>query len=84
MLTVFIDAHCFDICSLSLLMLTVLTYAHCFDICSNDGFEVKHEKNRYKIDIEQRTCPCRYWQISGIPCCHAISAVYIMSKDPED
>jgi hypothetical protein len=34
MLTVFIDAHCFDICSLSLHMLTVLTYAHYFCICS--------------------------------------------------
>uniref|UniRef100_A0A0A9AVD5 SWIM-type domain-containing protein n=1 Tax=Arundo donax TaxID=35708 RepID=A0A0A9AVD5_ARUDO len=49
-----------------------------------DGFEVKHEGKRYKVDIEKRTCSCRYWELSGIPCCHAISAIYIMSGNPED
>jgi hypothetical protein len=49
-----------------------------------EGFEVKHGRNRYKVDVEQMTCSCRLWQLAGIPCCHAIFALHLMSKNPED
>ena len=35
-----------------------------------DGYEVKDKNRRYTIDIGARTCSCRYWQLSGIPCHH--------------
>jgi hypothetical protein len=39
-----------------------------------DGFELQErEDKRYTIQLEQKTC--RYWQLSGLPCCHAISAI---------
>ena len=49
-----------------------------------DDFEVKEWDKRYNIDIDMRTCSCRYWQLAGIPCAHAITALYLSSKSPED
>jgi hypothetical protein len=34
-----------------------------------DGFEVKEkDKMKFTINLAQRTCSCRYWQLSGLPC----------------
>jgi hypothetical protein len=50
-----------------------------------DGFEVKEkDKMKWTVNLEQRTCTCRYWQLSGLPCCHAISAIYTSSKSLDD
>ena len=50
-----------------------------------DGFEVKEkDKMRFTVNLAQRTCSCRYWQLSGLPCCHAISAIYKSSKKLDD
>ena len=47
----------------------------------DDGFEVQEkETHRFIVNLEQRTCSCRYWQLSGLPCCHAISCIYKASK----
>ncbi|KAL3537235.1 hypothetical protein ACH5RR_000601 [Cinchona calisaya] len=32
--------------------------------------------DQYAVDLEQRTCTCRRWDLSGLPCNHAISAIY--------
>ena len=49
-----------------------------------DGYEVKDKNRRYTIDIGARTCSCRYWQLSGIPCHHAVTAIYLSSLQLED
>jgi len=49
-----------------------------------DGFEVTEWDNRFKVDVKRRTCSCRYWQLAGIPCAHAITVVFLGSKAPED
>ncbi|XP_037476033.1 uncharacterized protein LOC119353513 [Triticum dicoccoides] len=47
-----------------------------------DGFEVQEgEHRRYTVNLENWTCSCRYWQLSGLPCCHAVSAIYTCSRD---
>ena len=28
------------------------------------------------MDLEKRTCTCRKWDITSIPCCHAISCIF--------
>lgn len=38
----------------------------------NGKFEVKHYDHRFKVDLNNRTCTCRYWMLSGLPCLHAI------------
>ncbi len=36
------------------------------------------------MDIEQQSCTCRRWDITGIPCHHAIAAISYMKLRPED
>ncbi|XP_024195645.2 uncharacterized protein LOC112198766 [Rosa chinensis] len=40
--------------------------------------------SKYVVDLERRTCACRRWDITGIPCKHAISAINFMRHKPED
>ena len=39
-------------------------------------------ENGYVVDTNDRTCSCRMWELSGIPCCHAISAIYYLKDYP--
>jgi hypothetical protein len=47
-----------------------------------DGFlvvEVKQINGRgrqYTVNLEKKTCSCGYFQLAGLPCHHAISAIY--------
>ena len=46
-------------------------------LCSNTTAEVlfldKEKREwRYPVDLEARTCSCRQWQITGLPCIHAL------------
>ena len=36
-------------------------------------FEVKSGLESFIVDLEEKKCNCRKWDIIGIPCCHAIS-----------
>ena len=50
-----------------------------------EGFEVlEHEKFKFTVNLEAWTCSCRYWQLSGMPCCHAISAIYKTGRKIDD
>jgi hypothetical protein len=41
-----------------------------------DGFEVQEkEDKKYVVNLTLGTCSCRYWQLSGLPCAHAISCI---------
>ncbi|XP_062029125.1 uncharacterized protein LOC133745144 isoform X2 [Rosa rugosa] len=39
---------------------------------------------QYVVHLENRTCTCRLWDLSGIPCKHAISAIHHKRHKPED
>ena len=41
-------------------------------------FEVKNGLESFIVDLEEKKCSYRKWDIISIPCCHAIS--YIFSK----
>lgn len=36
---------------------------------------------RYTVDLENRTCGCRRWDLSGIPCKHALCAISYEGHD---
>jgi len=46
-------------------------------------FEVECSKGAFVVDLMHRTCGCRQWDITGIPCPHAISAILYHSAKPE-
>ncbi|KAG8380435.1 hypothetical protein BUALT_Bualt06G0015000 [Buddleja alternifolia] len=36
------------------------------------------------VNVNQRTCSCRRWDLNGIPCLHGVSAIASFGKEPKD
>ncbi|KAK4390453.1 hypothetical protein Sango_2108600 [Sesamum angolense] len=58
----------------------------CIPIKANDRhYQIScYDGNQYSVDLEMRTCTCRIWQLSGIPCKHACIAIFNQNLQPED
>ncbi|EEE58950.1 hypothetical protein OsJ_10628 [Oryza sativa Japonica Group] len=50
----------------------------------NDKFEVKHHEQRFTVNLQSRTCSCRYWQLAGLSCCHAIACIHYKTNSLDD
>ncbi|PRQ20047.1 putative transcription factor interactor and regulator CCHC(Zn) family [Rosa chinensis] len=50
------------------------------DICEVENIE----GSKNVVDLNARTCTCRRWELSGVPCKHAVSAIYHKRHSPED
>ncbi|XP_072077843.1 uncharacterized protein [Arachis hypogaea] len=44
-------------------------------------YEVVNGLSKYAVDLSLRECSCRKWQLSGIPCTHAISCINFKGLD---
>lgn len=56
-------------------------------ICHWSGgarFEVSSAVHKVVVDLRARTCDCRLWQLTGIPCSHALCAILMKADDPDD
>uniref|UniRef100_A0A803MXQ5 SWIM-type domain-containing protein n=1 Tax=Chenopodium quinoa TaxID=63459 RepID=A0A803MXQ5_CHEQI len=51
---------------------------------SQTGFEVHHRNVGHAVDLGKMTCSCRGWDLTGIPCAHAMSAILYMHHKPKD
>nr|GLL46201.1 uncharacterized protein LOC109174707 [Ipomoea trifida] len=53
---------------------------------SNDNlYQVDDENFRcFKVDLINKQCSCRRWDLTGIPCSHAIAAIRKQRESPED
>jgi hypothetical protein len=38
----------------------------------------------YEVNLDNKTCSCRKWDLSVLPCNHVVSAIYKAWKYPED
>lgn len=48
-------------------------------------FQITHSMGgQYAVDLTQRSCSCRACDLSGIPCQHAVAAIYHERGDPVD
>ncbi|WVZ77343.1 LOW QUALITY PROTEIN: hypothetical protein U9M48_025221, partial [Paspalum notatum var. saurae] len=48
-------------------------------ICRNISKKIAYlhkTDHRFTVDLAKKECSCRYWQLSGLPCYHAISSIY--------
>jgi hypothetical protein len=68
------------------LKINIVRSSKCYVLWNGeDGFEVQEkEDRRYTVHLEQKTCTYRYWQLSGLPCCHAISAIYKATRQLDE
>lgn len=46
------------------------------------GFEIKHHGFTHTVDIVNRRCSCRSWQLRGIPCPHGVAALHYKNLEP--
>lgn len=55
------------------------------DWTGKGNFHVKDRtSNLFRVDLFAKTCSCRKWDQSGIPCGHAIRAIWYMHEDLVD
>ena len=45
-------------------------------------FEVTLSGNRFVVDLNARACTCRYFDVRGIPCSHAVACILWARQDP--
>ncbi|KAL0381583.1 UNVERIFIED_CONTAM: hypothetical protein Sangu_0222600 [Sesamum angustifolium] len=57
----------------------------CIPIKSDDKhYQIScFDGTQYSVDLENGTCGCRKWDLSGIPCKHAVSAIFCQGEDIE-
>ncbi|XP_057803469.1 uncharacterized protein LOC131018780 [Salvia miltiorrhiza] len=56
---------------------------HCMPLPALGGkFEIQVEADKFVVSVEGKSCTCRVWQLTGIPCIHAICAIQFMDLDP--
>ncbi|KAL4575445.1 hypothetical protein LXL04_022289 [Taraxacum kok-saghyz] len=48
--------------------------------CSDNHAEVKCKGKRWEVNLYERKCSCRVWQVTGLPCVHA-SAFIAFTRD---
>ncbi|XP_023736276.2 uncharacterized protein LOC111884187 [Lactuca sativa] len=46
-------------------------------------FEARRGCDSYMVDLDSRTCSCRLWDLSGIPCVHANAAINYINQTPD-
>ncbi|XP_039145672.1 uncharacterized protein LOC120282907 [Dioscorea cayenensis subsp. rotundata] len=49
-----------------------------------DKYQVLGPDGQFVVDKKDWYCSCRRWQLSGIPCGHAVSMLYYNREKPED
>ena len=49
-----------------------------------DLYQVNSGEKSYAVNLKDITCGCRKWDMTGVPCNHAISAIYKSKQHPED
>ncbi|XP_038723959.1 uncharacterized protein LOC120015554 [Tripterygium wilfordii] len=47
-------------------------------------FQVSKKPEQYVVNVKQASCTCRSWDLSGIPCTHAVATIGWLHKDPID
>ncbi|KAH7851988.1 hypothetical protein Vadar_019174 [Vaccinium darrowii] len=50
----------------------------------NEQFQVEGSNDQFRVDLKNRTCGCRKWDLCGIPCVHASAAYNKLDLDPMD
>ncbi|GKC93408.1 multidrug resistance-associated protein 5, partial [Tanacetum coccineum] len=45
--------------------------------------KVRSGSEGFIVDEDKRTCSCRMWQLSGLPCVHATKVIFLINRVPE-
>ncbi|XP_051113719.1 uncharacterized protein LOC127239558 [Andrographis paniculata] len=72
--------------ALKLLERNVRRVSNCIPIKSdNTHYEIScFDGSQYTINLREKTCTCKQWQLNGIPCKHVISAISNQREEIQD
>ncbi|KAL8523599.1 hypothetical protein ACS0TY_013543 [Phlomoides rotata] len=64
----------------------IIWSATCIPIkCDHFNYQVRvHDGTQVCVDLDEHTCSCRMWELSGIPCKHACSSIIHTRANIED
>ena len=51
---------------------------------SRTKYEVKNRIESFTVDLEEKKCSCRKWDITSIPCYHAIFCIFFNREDAKN
>ncbi|XP_071722523.1 uncharacterized protein [Rutidosis leptorrhynchoides] len=58
---------------------------HCHPIWNGDDrYEIMKGADKYVVNLGSRKCSCRAWQVSEIPCAHAICAIQLKGNNTDN
>lgn len=67
---------CQLVCFINSYITLTFTYRYWYVSHSQDEvFETRLGIDSYKVDLEARSCTCRLWDLTGIPCVHANATI---------
>ncbi|KAK1370413.1 hypothetical protein POM88_036505 [Heracleum sosnowskyi] len=49
-----------------------------------DTYVVKGHGGSVSVNLKDRTCACRVWDLTGVPCCHAVTVIQESRQKPLD
>lgn len=49
-----------------------------------DNYNVKGRGSSVCVNLEKKSCSCRIWDLTGVPCCHAVTAIQSSRQNPVD
>ncbi|KAK1646972.1 hypothetical protein QYE76_064777 [Lolium multiflorum] len=52
--------------------------------CDVDLWQVSNSRRNCAVNLKNHTCSCRKWDITGVPCSHAVAAIMKVRQHPED
>lgn len=51
---------------------------------SDTVYQVRNSQDSVNVDLAKKTCTCRKWDLTGIPCCHGVAAIFTLRAHPEE
>ncbi|CAH9131386.1 unnamed protein product [Cuscuta epithymum] len=51
--------------------------------CGKVVFEVTLQPKRFVVNLQNHTCTCRLWDLTGVPCVHSCAAIKSIKGRPE-
>lgn len=53
-----------------------------FEDLNQSVFSVSNGIDQYVVNFKDKTCACRRWNLSRIPCVHVICCMWFNSRNP--
>lgn len=47
-------------------------------------FSVSDGSDAYVVNLKEKTCACRKWELTGIPCPHSIACIWYNQQNPDE